>query len=659
MRQGHSFQRHGFAAVSSISGRLRAVLLMIVVGIAIAGGLAIAQARTILTAYERLNQSAFPMLTLAKRTESEMSALALVLNQLSISRTAPQIEMLRDKVDGSTARLRNNLKALSYHAVPAELITVLGQDLTDIEVLAETAAENRLRLIELRNSTAQALSRITALQEHSQTVLEDMTFAISQQTDTLLRSTRTSITISSATVDALFTNLFLDAMHVSNISFALDIAVNLAAAAPNAGNPPGDGRRLLLATQKLNEIINRVAQLPLGDGRKALAANLDQLRGLMLGPDGVFAQRAELLALRGQIGATDRISNPMIAEISEMSSGLVSRSLAMLELAFQELRGAIVNLIWGLAGALIVTSAAIALANHGIIERQFQRRILLLNNAVSAIAEGQLDHPIPISGRDELGDMARALAVFKKNAEELRRSNVELEKFAYVAAHDLRSPLRAIQDLSSWTMEDSDNTLSSESYAYMTLLQERVKRLNRLLNDLLTYARAGQEELEPETIDLISMVRDQRLNADPLGQFDIRYVGDQTEIAGQRMPVQQILANLLSNAVRHHDQPKGHITVSAHQDAGHLYLRVTDDGPGIDPRYQARIFELFQTLKPRDEVEGSGIGLAIVKKLVDRQKGKISLRSNPAICRGTVFEIIIPRTQASAEQMPPTQRAAA
>ncbi len=254
--------------------------------------------------------------------------------------------------------------------------------------------------------------------------------------------------------------------------------------------------------------------------------------------------------------------------------------------------------------------------------------------------------------------MARALVVFRRNAEALRRSNIELEKFAYVAAHDLRSPLRAVHELSVWVIEDEQNSLSAESQAYLCMLQQRIDRLNRLLNDLLDYARAGQNEPAAEQVRLDRLVRELAHGVDPKGCFKITFNGPEEPVTVLLTPLQQILGNLLSNAIKHHDAEHGVVLVQAEIDQNRLLLRVADDGPGINPRYQTRVFGLFQTLRPRDEVEGSGLGLAIVRKLASHYKGSDTLVSDPEKTRGTTFIVELPLPISSPAPIPLTAVAA-
>jgi len=137
--------------------------------------------------------------------------------------------------------------------------------------------------------------------------------------------------------------------------------------------------------------------------------------------------------------------------------------------------------------------------------------------------------------------MATALAVFKRNAQELRRSNVELEKLAYVAAHDLRSPLRAIQDLCAWISEDDDNALSLESKVYLSMVLSRTNRPSKLLADLLDCARAGQDNPEPQEVALPMTVAQMALTLDPDRSFNIVYIGPEERVWCYHTALTQIL----------------------------------------------------------------------------------------------------------------------
>lgn len=229
----------------------------------------------------------------------------------------------------------------------------------------------------------------------------------------------------------------------------------------------------------------------------------------------------------------------------------------------------------------------------------------------------------------------------KKNEIELLRSNEELERFAYVASHDLKAPLRAINNLVQWVIEDTADIMPKASRDNLDLLTERASRMGALLEDILTYSRAGRmvdSTAEVETAALVRTIAETTLPQ----SFQFIISGDMPILSSPRTQLEQVFSNLISNAAKHHDSPSGTITVSA-RDAGAFYeFVVSDDGPGIDPAYHTRVFEMFQTLQSKDKVDGSGLGLAIVKKLVDWKGGKVWIESEKGQ-RGTAVHFLWPK----------------
>ena len=235
---------------------------------------------------------------------------------------------------------------------------------------------------------------------------------------------------------------------------------------------------------------------------------------------------------------------------------------------------------------------------------------------------------------DELEDRVEARTA------ELERSNAELDQFAYVASRDLKAPLRAIDSLAAWIEEDAKDVLPEPSVRHLSLLRGRVGRMERLLDSLLTYSRVGRKEAAPEAIDTAALVREAvALVAPPTG-VEVQVAGTFPTLVSARAPLALVIRNLVSNAVKHHDRPDGRVTVSARMDGDWAEFTVADDGPGIAPEYQDRVFGLFQTLRPRDEVEGSGMGLSIVKKAVQSRGGRVWIE--PGEGRGAMFRFTWP-----------------
>ncbi|MEZ6185489.1 MAG: ATP-binding protein [Planctomycetota bacterium] len=230
----------------------------------------------------------------------------------------------------------------------------------------------------------------------------------------------------------------------------------------------------------------------------------------------------------------------------------------------------------------------------------------------------------------------------RRRREELLRSNADLEQFAYVAAHDLRSPLRAITQLAGWIAEDLGDKLQGEPKENMDLLLARVNRLDMLLDGLLSYSRVGRRAYDLEVVDLQKVVDDLGLVLDVPEGIEVRSARALPTVETVRVPLETVLRNLVGNAIKHHDREHGQVVIDCEELEREYRFVVEDDGPGIPERYREKVFKLFSTLKPRDEVEGSGMGLAIVKKKVERLGGSVRLEDS-SLGRGTRFVFTWPK----------------
>jgi light-regulated signal transduction histidine kinase (bacteriophytochrome) len=219
---------------------------------------------------------------------------------------------------------------------------------------------------------------------------------------------------------------------------------------------------------------------------------------------------------------------------------------------------------------------------------------------------------------------------------ELTRSNADLEEFACVASHDLKAPLRAITHLVEWIADDIEPIASTDTLDNLKLLRGRVMRLQTLLDGLLAYARIGKTRVSSEPVDIAEVVRDVVAVLSPPGGFVVECIEPMPMLRTHRTPILAVLQNLISNSLKHHDRNEGYVTVAMKLANGVAEFRVSDDGPGIAQRFHDKIFVIFQTLASRDEIESSGIGLAIVKKRVEGHGGRIWVESAPP-ARGTTM----------------------
>lgn len=229
----------------------------------------------------------------------------------------------------------------------------------------------------------------------------------------------------------------------------------------------------------------------------------------------------------------------------------------------------------------------------------------------------------------------------EKSNTRLAQTNKELETFAYVASHDLKSPLRGIAQLSSWIEEDLEEKDFSNIDNHTRMLRNRIHRMEKLLDDLLIFYRAGKSDGTLEKIDISQLATEVFEIQNNKTGLTLELSDNLPRLTTLSTPFEQVLRNLFSNAIKHHDKNEGKIQLSCLELNSEYYeFKICDDGPGIPKQFQERIFGMFQTLKSRDEMEGSGMGLALIKKIVENYGGKISVDSNG---RGCCFRFTWPK----------------
>lgn len=234
---------------------------------------------------------------------------------------------------------------------------------------------------------------------------------------------------------------------------------------------------------------------------------------------------------------------------------------------------------------------------------------------------------------------------------ELARSNTALDRFAYAASHDLVAPLRSPGNVAEWLEEDLGSALTDEARRYLVLMKEQVGLMRKLIRGLLDYARATEQPRIAEAVDTGAMLADVITLLGGREGIRIDVAEDMPVFPAARAPLAQVLRNLIDNAIKHHDQPNGVITVSCRDDGERWSFCVRDDGPGIAPQLHARAFDIFSTLHPPGEAEGAGIGLALVKSIVEAHGGTTELESDGR--RGAAFTFTWPKAPAAADGDPP------
>jgi signal transduction histidine kinase len=287
---------------------------------------------------------------------------------------------------------------------------------------------------------------------------------------------------------------------------------------------------------------------------------------------------------------------------------------------------------------LTMFSVVMGLLVAGFVAHRISTRIVRMVNMADSIASGNYNAKTDATGKDELGRLALALNhmawVLSENITLLKRKNEELDQFAHVVSHDLKAPLRGIDNVLTWIDEDLGPEISPKMREYLGLIKGRVNRSENLIQGMLSYARVGKEKAVTEEVNLNQMVQEIWESLSSPGTR-LSVPRPLPVLQAEKVPLMQVFSNLISNAVKYHDKPQGEITVY-HEDRGtHYEFFVKDNGPGISKNYHGKIFVIFQTLQERDSFESTGVGLAIVKKILDTRGEQIRLVSEPG--KGSVF----------------------
>ncbi|HVK96510.1 MAG TPA: ATP-binding protein, partial [Flavisolibacter sp.] len=274
-----------------------------------------------------------------------------------------------------------------------------------------------------------------------------------------------------------------------------------------------------------------------------------------------------------------------------------------------------------------------------ILTRYISIRITKMVNLANTIAQGNYDVSINDKRNDELSKLSVSLnhmaQMLDHNIKQLKRSNDELDKFAHIVSHDMKAPLRGISNIVSWIEEDHYDELSPKVKEYFDLIKGRLNRSENLIQGILSYARINKDVEHQEEVNVNHLVKDAIENTPVDKKLQIHIDDQLPVIFSEKIPLLQVFSNLLSNAVKYHDKEDGFIKIFHKDHGSHYEFFVEDNGPGIASHYHHKIFIIFQTLQERDSFESTGVGLAIVKKILDDRKEKINLISEPG--KGTLF----------------------
>lgn len=292
---------------------------------------------------------------------------------------------------------------------------------------------------------------------------------------------------------------------------------------------------------------------------------------------------------------------------------------------------------------LSVASIILAVIASFYFVRTISLRITKMVSLAENISRGSFI-TIKDDKKDELTQLAESLnkmsETLDRNFEELKTKNNDLDQFAYVVSHDLKAPLRGITNIIDWLQEDHLQDITPEINKNLLLIKGRTERLERMINGLLEYARIGKIKRDIEKIDVAKLVTEIKESIVPKNVL-LKIQGDLPAIDAEKLLLEQVFSNLISNAFKHNKTERPEIMVIGKDKNDHYEFSVTDNGPGIEREYFDKIFIIFQTLQERDAFESTGVGLAIVKKIIEDYKGVIVVESE--LGKGTTFRFTWPK----------------
>jgi len=310
-----------------------------------------------------------------------------------------------------------------------------------------------------------------------------------------------------------------------------------------------------------------------------------------------------------------------------------------------------------------------------LISRSISKPIIKFRDAAIEIGKGRLDTTVEIDSKDEIGELANSFnkmaehlnetiynlnreIIERKKAEEaleklnkdlestvqeLSRSNKELQGFAHIIAHDLKAPLRAIGTLTDWLAMDYTDNFDQQGKEWANLIVKRAKRIDKVIDSILLYSEVGRIGLKKKIVDLNVVLSEVICEIGQPENIEITIENKLPTIMCNRRQMMLVFQNLLSNAVRYMDKPKGQIKVGCTEEDNFWKFSICDNGPGIEKKYFEKIFKIFQTLLPRDELEAIGVGLSLTEKIVDLYGGRIWVQSKPG--EGSTFYFTLPEQE--------------
>jgi signal transduction histidine kinase len=288
---------------------------------------------------------------------------------------------------------------------------------------------------------------------------------------------------------------------------------------------------------------------------------------------------------------------------------------------------------------LTILSIALGIGIAGFLASHISSAIVKMVEMADSISAGNYNVHVDNRGMDEISRLTTSLNNMAKVLAEqitlLNRKNEELNQFAHIVSHDVKTPLRGIDNVVSWIEEDHDVDIPRRVKEYIGMIKGRVRRAESLLNGILSYSRIGREVQKKEIVSVSELIDEIKGYLPDKKGITLIVQHPLPELYTEKLPLFQVFSNLLNNAYHYHNKENGIVKVF-HKDMGdHYKFFVEDNGPGIAKNYHEKIFVIFQTLQEGDSSESTGVGLAIVKKILTDRKLQIEVTSEPG--NGSTF----------------------
>lgn len=367
--------------------------------------------------------------------------------------------------------------------------------------------------------------------------------------------------------------------------------------------------------------------------------------------DNYFELAKDVKSTRQQLNATAEAMSASIASILDFMGPLFEATTLQDQ---KTLSGLLKDSQFYFIGLLILalfTLALVAVLNRTIVPRRIISPLKQMATDIIELSKNNARDLTFTHDSVELAEVKDALIIFRENAtqllhreeelvvknRELTELNENLKTFLRVSSHDLRTPLRGIDLLVSIIEEDLATQNETGIVKNLERVKIRTRRMDNLLASLADYMRTDKAEIKLKKVNVEELVLEQFKLLNIAGTFTIELHIDVQYLKIDEVPFKTVIRNLLDNAIKHHDKVEGEIQFHLHQSKNKIEVSVSDDGPGIPERFQNRVFKPFETLQPKDQVEGSGMGLAILRKIVESHQGEIMVQSPISHERGCRF----------------------